>query len=93
MTDERAVNDDYEEAETRFLAAVRDGNDRAVLQALAAEVAVAAKSWESSAYPAFFAERERSGGASREAIELEIDAERAELLRSLWNDVAAAFAD
>jgi len=93
MAANEAPDSRYDAAEAQFISAVRAGHDREVLRELAAEVAAAAVEWQSTAYAAFFAERERSTEASRPVIELEIEAERAELLSGLWADLSAALTE
>lgn len=87
------MTQEYETAERGFLDRVRQGASSADLAASAREVHAAADAWESGAYREFFASRDRLGGHTREVFELEIDAERAELLAGLWADLAAAYGE
>lgn len=64
----RAV-EQYEGAEQDFLRLVKRGADREELADSAATVAEAARLWETFAYPAFFALRERAGETSRDVIQ------------------------
>lgn len=84
---------EYEAAEREFLDRARRRASSADLAEAASAVHAAAKTWESEAYREYFASRERLGDGAPEVIELEIDAERAELLAGLWFDLAAAFGE
>lgn len=84
------VADDYERAEQAYLAAVASGATPAELAAAARQVSETAQVWESAAYAVFFSEKGIRGEADRTVIEKEIEAEKAELLRELWGDIASA---
>lgn len=80
----------YDECEGAYLAVIREGGERPALVAAATAVAQAAHAWEASAWRAFFDQRERLGASAREVIQREIEAEQAEVLAELWDDIAAA---
>ena len=80
----------YESAERSYLDAVRGGAGPHELASAARRVWDSAREWEASAYEQFFAQRGTDGEAARAVIEKEIEAEKAELLRELWADIAAA---
>lgn len=80
----------YDATELRYLLALRDGSED--LAGLATAVREAAEAWQSLAYSAFFRIREDRGGSDRTVIEMEIQAEKAEMLKELWADVASAHA-
>lgn len=82
----------YEDAERSYLLALDDGTGRDELARRSRLVETAAGDWEKIAYATFFARRVQIGGTHRRVIELEIRAEKAELLRELWADVSAAHA-
>jgi hypothetical protein len=82
--------DEYEKRERAYLAAVSGGANRDELGTLAAAASDAAGEWQSIGYRAFFDLRERLGPNSREVIEKEIEAEKAEMLSELWRDIATA---
>ena len=84
------VADDYERAERAYLAAVASGATPAELAAAARRVSQTAHEWELAAYAEFFSEKGIRGEADRTVIEKEIEAEKAELLRELWGDIASA---
>ena len=81
----------YEEADGAFVGAIRRGAPPPELAHLAKVVNEAAAAWETTAYKEFFALRSALGETARRVIEAEIDAERAELLRVLWADIADAY--
>jgi hypothetical protein len=54
----QALSDEYERAEGRFLAAVRDHADRSALAAAAQQVAAAASAFNAKAYRKFHAQEE-----------------------------------
>lgn len=80
----------YEEAEAPYLSALADGRPSEELAALADAIRVAADEWQRVAYKAFFSLRDQFGDCDRTVIELEIDAERAEMLQDLWRDIRDA---
>jgi hypothetical protein len=83
-------DDKYEASERAYLLAVREGeSNRQVLGTLAAAVHDAAKAWESAAYRRFFSAR-KAGVTGQELIEMEINAEKGEMLAELWADIADA---
>ena len=82
--------DTHQAAEDAYLAALRQRTPNDELAPLAAAAASAADQWQLAAYPEFFERRDVLGGADRTVIELEIDAERAELLHGLWVDIGDA---
>jgi hypothetical protein len=83
--DEKDAARHYEEAEEAFLAAIRTGDGRAALTALADDVAAQAKAWNAAAYAVYHA----SEGEQRSA--LDHVTERTEVLQQLWLDIAGAF--
>lgn len=82
--------DGYERAERSYLDALKGGAAPNELAVAARQVSDSAKEWESVAYEQFFAQRSTDGGTARAVIEKEIEAEKAEVLRELWDDIAAA---
>jgi len=84
--------EDYEAAEGSYLDALRVGASPSELATAARAVSSAAAAWESAAYRRFFDARASEGDIAREVIEMEIEAEKAELLHELWADIAAAHA-
>lgn len=85
-----ADEDEYGRAERAYLDAVKNGAASEQLLLAARHVCETAREWESSAYEQFFARRSAEGAAARVVFEMEIEAEKAELLHELWNDIAAA---
>ena len=83
--DERDAARRYEKAEEAFLAAIRTGDGRAALTALADDVAAQAEAWNATAYAAYHAS-EREQRAALDQV-----TERTELLQQLWLDIAGAF--
>lgn len=81
----------YDECDQVYLDALRAGKDDALLTA-AQRAWEAAAAWQAEAYRRFFAEREAKGGTDRLVVDLEIVAEKAEVLTELWADFAAAHA-
>jgi hypothetical protein len=75
----------YEDAESAFLAAVRGQSARGELAAAALAVARAAGLWNAEAYRVFY----MSTGSPRE--NLDALTERTEVLSELWVDMAEAF--
>ena len=75
----------YEQAEEAFLAAIRTGAGRAVLTALADDVAAQAEAWNATPYAAYHA----SEGEQRAALDQVT--EGTEVLQQLWLDIAGAF--
>lgn len=90
MADDRLS---YEEADGAFVSAIRRRAPPPAPADLARAVNEAAVAWETAAYAEFFALRSTLGETARRVIEAEIDAERAELLRGLWADIADAYRD
>lgn len=83
----------YDAAEHAYLLAVRDGEpDRQFLGTLATAVRDAAKAWESAAYKEFFSARDSGTVTGQRLVEMEILAEKGEVLAELWADIAAAHA-
>jgi hypothetical protein len=83
----------YEEAEAAYLASLRAQLTHDQLALKAAAVRSAANRWQAAAYRDFFQVRDQKGPTDRDVIELEIDAERTELLFDLWSDVWRAHED
>ncbi len=83
----------YEDAERDYLASLRAAAANPKLAQAAERVRAAAEAWCAAAYGEFFAERATQGGTVRPVIELEIDAERAEMLKELWRDIGAAHSE
>jgi hypothetical protein len=80
----------YERAERSYLDAVKRGAASDELALIARRVADSAREWQSAAYKQFFTLRDTYGEAARVVISMEIDAEKAELLSELWQDIAVA---
>lgn len=80
------LSDDYENAETQFLTAVRDNADRSQLAAKTRAVATAAS--------LFNAEASRRFHSGLEGAWMPLDqlTERTEVLAELWEDIARAYA-
>src|SRR5438093_183004 len=76
--------DDYESAEADYLEALRTAAEPRQLAAASGRASNAARDWAAAAYQEFFAMREALGANSREVVEQEIQAEKAELLQELW---------
>ena len=81
----QSLSDDYEHAESGFLAAVRSEGDRASLALAARQVATAASAFNTEAY--------RKLHASEEDAWMPLDqlTERTEILAEMWGDLAAAY--
>ncbi|PZS35059.1 MAG: hypothetical protein DLM58_04570 [Pseudonocardiales bacterium] len=79
----------YDLAAAAFLAGIRSGQ-RAQFGRSAAAVRDASQKWESAASAAYLAAIERCGKASGEAVPAEVAAEQAEVITSLWRDLAEA---
>jgi hypothetical protein len=84
-----AAAEGYETAERTYLDAVRAGGGRAELADLAEKASTEGERWTKEAYAQFFSLREQ-GAPSERVSESEIQAEIAEVVTSLWRDVAAA---
>ena len=80
----------YEASERTYLEAVASGKSAPSLAVAAKAKSEAAGAWEAEAYRDFFTARDAQGGEARAVIEKEIEAEKAELLREVWADLAAA---
>ena len=80
----------YDASELRYLLALRAGSDE--LAEIARATREAADVWQGLAYASFFRIREDRGGSDRTVIEMEIQAEKAEMLKELWTDIASAHA-
>lgn len=85
-----AFPEEYEAAERAYLEALASGQSASSLAVAAKAASDAARAWEAEAYKDFFAARDTQGGDARGVIEKEIAAEKAELLREVWADLAAA---
>jgi hypothetical protein len=95
MSDEsaEAAAAKYDPAERAYLLAVRDGvSDRQLLGALASTVRDAASAWESAAWKEFFSARDRGTVTGQDLIEMEILAEKGEVIAELWEDIVQAHA-
>jgi hypothetical protein len=89
-----ALASKYDAVEHAYLLAVQDGeSDRQLLGMLASAVRDAARAWESAAYKEFFSARESGKVTGQGLIEMEILAEKGEVIAELWEDIAAAHAD
>ena len=83
--DEKDAARRYEEAEEAFLAAIRTGDGRGALIALADDVAAQAEAWNAAADAAYHASESEQRSA------LDQLTERTEVLQQLWLDIAGAF--
>jgi hypothetical protein len=79
------LSDDYESAETQFLAAVRDNADRSQLAVKARAVATAANLFNAEAHRRFHS------GVEDAWMPLDQLTERTEVLADLWEDIARAY--
>jgi len=83
----------YDAVEHAYLLAVRNGEtDRQLLGTLASAVRDAARAWENAAYKEFFSARESGKVTGQGLVEMEILAEKGEVIAELWEDIAAAHA-
>lgn len=83
----------YDAAEHAYLLAVQNGEDNPqLLGTLASAVRDAAKAWESAAYKEFFSARDGGKVTGQALVEMEILAEKGEVLAELWEDIVAAYA-
>lgn len=83
----------YDAAEHAYLVAIRDGeSDRQLLGTLASAVRDAARAWESAAYREFFSARDGGKVTGQPLVEMEIFAEKGEMIAELWEDMVAAHA-
>jgi hypothetical protein len=81
----------YDAAEQAYLLAVQSGeSDRRLLVGLASAVRDAARALEKAAYKEFFSARDQRHVTGQELIELEIAAEKGEVLAELWEDLLQA---
>ncbi|MHB8507063.1 MAG: hypothetical protein ACYDGR_00230 [Candidatus Dormibacteria bacterium] len=90
MSERSAAFDQYSEAEAAYLAGLRAAESARELAALARAAHLAASAWSKAAYAEFFELRARLGEAESDVIELEIDAERSELVAEIWRDISRA---
>jgi hypothetical protein len=87
------VREAYEAVEAIFLARLRQDGSREELAAAARAVHEAADAWQSKAWRWYFNRRDALGETHHDVIEVEIDAERSEMLSELWLDLASAYGD
>jgi hypothetical protein len=81
----------YDESERAYLLAVSDGqSDRHRLGTLATAARDAAREWARAAYERFFSARDVGLVTGQQLTEMEIFAEKGELLAELWDDIARA---
>lgn len=85
---ERAEQE-YDTADAEYMLLVPNA-DQITLMEAATRARNAARQWQKLAYEEFFAARDIYGDTDRSVIVLEIEAEKAEVLTSLWTDLAFA---